>query len=126
MTDFLEAITTPLSTIEKQFPWPRKLGLSPLTMWMMLGALPIIEATVEVANALLEMPEDPSTTELLPEDGIEAMAPLLLMMLSLSPCIGLRGWALLNILGLPMVPNIPGLGVRVVGQKAHHSSFDDD
>ena len=66
-------------------------------------ASPVIEATEEVADAPLEMAAEPSTTELLSEDGIEATSPLLWMMLSLSLYTSLRGWVLLNILGLQTV-----------------------
>ena len=39
------------------------------------GALPIIEATKEIAESPLGMPEGPSAAELLPEEGVEATTP---------------------------------------------------
>ena len=71
-------------------------------------ASPISEAPEEVTDASLkgtdrglEMPAEPPTTiELLSDKEIEAMTPLLWMMLSLSPCMGLRWWELLKILRL--------------------------
>ena len=41
------------------------------------GTSPIIEATERVVNPPLEIPMKPSTTELLPKDGIEEMMALL-------------------------------------------------
>ena len=90
--------------------WLKKLGSDRVDRAR--GTSLVIETTEEVADPPLGMPTEPSVTELLPEDEVEAMMPLLWMMLGLSLHTDLKGWALLNIIGLrqirgPLVVSTP-------------------